>query len=199
MFDHFAETVALVTIEKKYVNMADVNFRKNSAAVDHHRSSDDDALNQDPAVDDIFETIELLFFAYRDFVSDPDEILKEFGFGRAHHRVIHFVNRNPGMRVADLLDTLKITKQSLARVLRQLVETGFVEQKTGPRDRRQRLLYTTDSGQDLADRLAEPQRARIARALNALGPDNRDFARVFLYSLIDEGERAHVTRIAGKR
>ncbi len=151
-----------------------------------------------PSVDELYETIELLFFAYRDFVSDPDEILKEYGFGRAHHRVIHFVNRKPGMRVADLLDILKITKQSLARVLRQLVETGFIEQMTGPQDRRQRLLYTTESGRQLAERLAAPQRRRVERALDSLGDDHREMARIFLYSMIDENERARVARIAGK-
>ena len=76
--------------------------------------------------------IELLFFAYRDFISDPDAALLAYGFGRAHHRVIHFVNRHPGIRVADLLDILKITKQSLGRVLKQLLDTGFIEQRPGP-------------------------------------------------------------------
>src|SRR6204780_3111356 len=89
-----------------------------------------------------FDLIELLFFAYRDFVGDADEILAKFGFGRAHHRVLHFVNRNPGMKVAELLDILKITKQSLGRVLKQLIDKGYVEQKLG-KDRRQRLLFVT--------------------------------------------------------
>ena len=80
----------------------------------------------------IWDLIELLFFAYRDFVSDPDHVLEKFNFGRAHHRVLHFVNRNPGMKVADLLDTLRITKQSLGRVLKQLVDEGYVLQKEGP-------------------------------------------------------------------
>src|SRR6478736_5495886 len=80
----------------------------------------------------IWDIIELLFFAYRDFVGDPDHVLAKLGFGRAHHRVLHFVNRNPGMKVADLLDILKITKQSLGRVLKQLVDEGYVIQKEGP-------------------------------------------------------------------
>src|SRR5205823_4120767 len=88
-----------------------------------------------------WEVIELLFFAYRDFISDPDEALAKFGFGRAHHRVLHFVNRNPGMKVAELLDILRITKQSLGRVLKQLVDEGYVVQKAGAKDRRQRLLF----------------------------------------------------------
>src|ERR1700759_4889736 len=87
-----------------------------------------------------WDLIELLFFAYRDFVGDPDEVLAKLGFGRAHHRVLHFVNRNPGIKVADLLDILKITKQSLGRVLKQLIGDGYIVQKEGASDRRQRLL-----------------------------------------------------------
>ena len=97
--------------------------------------------------------IELLFFAYRDFISDPDEVLATFGFGRAHHRVLHFVTRTPGLKVAELLDILKITKQSLGRVLKQLVDQGYVLQKEGANDRRQRLLYVTAKGETLAMRL----------------------------------------------
>src|SRR6185369_9239306 len=97
-----------------------------------------------------WDIIELLFFAYRDFIGDPDDVLAKFGFGRAHHRVLHFVNRNPGMKVAELLDILKITKQSLGRVLKQLVDEGYVVQKAGAQDRRQRLLYLTAKGETLA-------------------------------------------------
>jgi len=136
--------------------------------------------------DDIdFEIIELLFFAYRDFTSDPDAILSDYGFGRAHHRVVHFVNRQPGLTVADLLDTLKITKQSLARVLKQLVESGYVHQVAGPEDRRQRKLYPTRKGRELALALARPQSRRIARAFS--GRDGLDRAAVvaFLSGMID--------------
>ena len=112
-----------------------------------------------------FEIIELLFFAYRDFVSDPDAILRKSGFGRAHHRVVHFVNREPGMTVADLLDTLKITKQSLARVLKQLIDSGYIRQVAGPEDRRQRKLYPTKAGRELALALAEPQSRRIEKRI----------------------------------
>src|SRR3979411_816218 len=111
----------------------------------------------------IWDVIELLFFAYRDFVGDPDDVLAKFGFGRAHHRVLHFVNRNPGMKVAALLDILRITKQSLGRVLKQLIDQGYVEQKEGERDRRQRLLYVTPKGAELALRLAKLPTAPIAR------------------------------------
>src|SRR5580698_10425356 len=100
-----------------------------------------------------FDLIELLFFAYRDFVGDPDEVLEKLGFGRAHHRVLHFVNRNPGMKVAELLDVLKITKQSLGRLLKQLIDEGYVAQKEGA-DRRQRLLYVSPAGEALALKLA---------------------------------------------
>src|SRR5206468_4589211 len=118
----------------------------------------------------IWDLIELLFFAYRDFVGDPDDVLAKLGFGRAHHRVLHFVNRNPGMKVADLLDILRITKQSLGRVLKQLVDEGYVVQKEGERDRRQRLLFVTDKGEALAMKLARLQTARFTRALNEVGP-----------------------------
>src|SRR5499426_1705796 len=119
----------------------------------------------------IWDIIELLFFAYRDFVTEPDDVLAKFGFGRAHHRVLHFVNRNPGMKVAELLDILKITKQSLGRVLKQLVDEGYVVQKEGASDRRQRLLYVTSKGETLAMKLAGLQTARIASALAQVGPE----------------------------
>src|SRR3954453_14858206 len=105
----------------------------------------------------VYDLIELFFFAYRDFVSDPDRILADFSFGRAHHRVLHFVDRQPGLTIAELLDILRITKQSLNRVLKELIETGFVDSRTGTTDRRQRLLFTTQKGHDLALRLAKLQ------------------------------------------
>jgi DNA-binding MarR family transcriptional regulator len=131
----------------------------------------EDAMTGDGRID--MEIIEGLFFAYRDFISDPDAILEKSGFGRAHHRVVHFVNREPGMTVADLLDTLKITKQSLARVLKQLVDSGYIQQVAGPEDRRQRKLYPTRTGRELALALAEPQSRRIARAFEKMAPDDR--------------------------
>ena len=140
----------------------------------------------------IWDVIELLFFAYRDFVSDPDEVLAKFGFGRAHHRVLHFVNRNPGMKVADLLDILKITKQSLGRVLKQLVDQGYVVQKEGANDRRQRLLYATSKGETLAMKLAGLQTERISRAFSQLGPGAHDSARRFLTAMLDPNGRDDV-------
>jgi len=151
-----------------------------------------------PADELHFDLIELLFFAYRDFVSDPDEVLAKLGFGRAHHRVLHFVNRNPGMKVAELLDVLKITKQSLGRVLKQLIDEGYILQKEGANDRRQRLLYVTAAGAALAVKLAGLQTARIARVLAELGPDAREAARRFLAGMIDAEDREHVLRLIAR-
>ena len=141
--------------------------------------------------------VELLFFAYRDFVSEPDAVLETYGFGRAHHRILHFVNRHPGIRVADLLDILKITKQSLARVLKQLIDGDFIVQQTGDTDRRQRLLFTTESGRELAGRLLEVQAKRLRMALAGLPSDCRASASAFLRGIIDAGERGKVARLIG--
>jgi DNA-binding MarR family transcriptional regulator len=145
-----------------------------------------------------WDIIELLFFAYRDFVSEPDEVLAKFGFGRAHHRVLHFVNRNPGMKVAELLDILKITKQSLGRVLKQLVDQGYVLQKEGANDRRQRLLYVTAKGEALAMRLAGLQTERINHALAGLGPNAHDAACRFLAAMINTDNRDEVLRLIAR-
>jgi DNA-binding MarR family transcriptional regulator len=145
-----------------------------------------------------FDLIELLFFAYRDFVGDPDEVLAKLGFGRAHHRVLHFVNRNPGIKVAELLDVLKITKQSLGRVLKQLIDEGYVVQKEGANDRRQRLLHVSPAGAALAMQLAGLQTARIARVLAELGPGAREAARRFLAGMIDAADRDHVLRLIAR-
>ena len=128
--------------------------------------------------------VELLFFAYRDFVADPDHMLEEFGFGRAHHRVLHFVGRDPGLTVAELLDILKITKQSLARVLKELIDKGYIFQKEGESDRRQRLLYLTDAGENLRGRLMGPQIARFERACAETGFGPEKFQAMLLH-LID--------------
>jgi DNA-binding MarR family transcriptional regulator len=151
-----------------------------------------------PEGEPIWDVIELLFFAYRDFVGDADEILAKFRFGRAHHRVLHFVNRNPGIKVADLLDTLRITKQSLGRVLKQLVDEGYVTQRAGPNDRRQRLLYVTAKGEALAMRLARLQTARINKALGELGPGGHESACRFLAAMVDAEDRDHVLRLIGR-
>ena len=146
----------------------------------------------------IWDLIELLFFAYRDFVSDPDDVLARFSFGRAHHRVLHFVNRHPGMKVADLLEVLKITKQSLGRVLKQLMDQGYVVQKEGENDRRQRLLFVTPKGEQLAMKLAGLQTERIARALGEIGPHAHDAARRFLVAMIDADGRDDVQNLIAR-
>jgi DNA-binding MarR family transcriptional regulator len=151
-----------------------------------------------PASEPVWDIIELLFFAYRDFVGDPDEVLSRLSFGRAHHRVLHFVNRNPGMKVADLLDILNITKQSLGRVLKQMVDQGYVVQKEGAQDRRQRLLYVTPKGEALALKLAGLQTARINRAIAELGPGAHDAARHFLTAMIDLDNREGVLRLIAR-
>src|ERR1041384_3892782 len=151
-----------------------------------------------PAPAPFWDFIELLFFAYRDFVGDPDEVLGKLGFGRAHHRVLHFVNRNPGMKVADLLDILNITKQSLGRVLKQLVDQGYVIQKEGAQDRRQRLLSVTAKGEALALKLAGLQTERINRAFGELGPNAHEAARRFLTAMIDADNREGVLRLIAR-
>lgn len=146
----------------------------------------------------VWDIIELLFFAYRDFVGDADEVLHKLGFGRAHHRVLHFVNRNPGMKVADLLDILNITKQSLGRVLKQLVDQGYVVQKEGAQDRRQRLLYVTQRGEALSLKLAALQTERINRVFEELGPGAHEAARHFLTAMIDGDNRDGVLRLIAR-
>src|SRR5437016_10966516 len=150
------------------------------------------------AQEPIWDIIELLFFAYRDFIGDPDDVLAKLGFGRAHHRVLHFVNRNPGMKVAELLDILNITKQSLGRVLKQLVDQGYVLQKEGANDRRQRLLYVTPKGETLAMKLAGLQTARIARALAELGPNAHEAACRLLTAMINGDNRDAVLRFIAR-
>ncbi|MHA1108919.1 MAG: MarR family winged helix-turn-helix transcriptional regulator [Alphaproteobacteria bacterium] len=139
--------------------------------------------------EELRQGIELVFFAYRDFTAEPDKILAEFYFGRAHHRVIYFVGRNPGMNVSELLDILHITKQSLSRVLGQLVREGFITQKPGTQDRRQRLLELTAKGVDLERKLTETQRARIAAAYREAGGEAVEGYRKVLLGMINEEDR----------
>lgn len=148
----------------------------------------------------VYDLIELFFFAYRDFVGDADRLLENYGFGRAHHRVLHFVSRRPGLAIAALLDILKITKQSLNRVLKQLLESGFVEARAGAHDRRQRLLYPTHKGARLARDLAQLQSERFLRVLSELPPETRDAATDFLLAMINSDDRerirSHLSRSA---
>src|SRR3954463_5702143 len=135
-----------------------------------------------------WDLIELLFFAYRDFVGDADHVLEEFGFGRAHHRVMHFVHRYPALKVADLLDVLRITKQSLGRVLKQLLDEGYIVQKSGATDRRERLLFATAKGEALVAKLAGLQTDRIDKALAGLEPAGTETVRKFLRGMIDRDD-----------
>ena len=138
---------------------------------------------------DNIDVIELMFFAYRDFTGDPDALLEKDGFGRAHHRVLHFVGRNPGLTVAELLTILGITKQSLARVLKELIDRGHIVQKPGLEDRRQRQLQLTEAGLAFASRLASPQSRRIAKALSTLEGSGAIAVRQFLHNMIDAEKR----------
>jgi DNA-binding MarR family transcriptional regulator len=164
-----------VTNFGKYVNMADI------------------ISEWDVDDEDVVSLIELLFFAYRDFTSDPDAILSQWGFGRAHHRVVHFVGRKPGMTVAQLLSILGITKQSLGRVLRDLIEKDLVYQRPGDLDRRQRLLFLTKEGESLRLKLMAPQAERIIRALSEAGDDKQPGYRKVLYHLISPENRPAVS------
>src|SRR3974390_2166639 len=137
-----------------------------------------------PVEDEVSQGIELLFFAYRDFTAEPDTILARYDFGRAHHRVIHFVGRHPQMTVSELLGILRITKQSLSRVLGQLVRQGFVFQRPGARDRRQRLLELTPQGRELERQLSAPQRARIANAYRQAGAQAVEGFRTVLLGVV---------------
>src|SRR4029077_6993103 len=140
--------------------------------------------------DEVRQGIELLYFAYRDFTAEPDQILAKYDFGRAHHRVIHFVGRHPQITVGELLGILRITKQSLNRVLGQLIRQGLTIHGPGPRDRRQRLLDLTVKGRDLERQLSEPQRARVANAYRQAGARAVEgFRKVLLGIIADEGDR----------
>ena len=159
--------------------------------------SDIKSLDLTPATteDEVRQGIELLFFAYRDFTAEPDAILARYAFGRAHHRVIHFVGRHPQMTVGELLGILRITKQSLSRVLGQLVQQGFIIQRPGVHDRRQRLLELTLKGRELERQLSEPQRVRVANAYRQVGVRAVEgFRKVLLEIIADEDDRRRFER-----
>ena len=165
---------------------------------------DDDRMDDDMKDDargaqrrQIVALMELLFFAYRDFISDPDTMLAALGMGRAHHRVIHFTGRHPGLKVSELLSILGITKQSLGRVLRELIDRGYVYQEEGDRDRRQRLLFLTEKGRRLHDELAAPQVERLSRALEEAGPGAAEAFGGVLLAMTDAAGRDMVRRLTG--
>jgi len=150
----------------------------------------------DPAEADLRMAQDLLFFAYRDFTNAADVILSELGLGRAHHRALHFIGRNPGMAVGDLLGILRITNQSLARVLNELVAQGYVAQAQGRSDRRQRLLTLTAKGQALERRLFERQRERLAAAYHEAGVASVDGFRRVMRGIMDDAARSYIDQRA---
>ncbi len=144
--------------------------------------------------EDLRQGIEMFFYAYRDFTNQPDEILAEIGFGRAHHRVIYFVGRYSGITVTQLLEILQITKQSLSRVLGQLVELDYIVQRQNPADKRQRLLSLTDKGQAFEAQLSAPQRAMFSRAYREAGAEAvQGFRKVMLGLIEAEADRRRFT------
>jgi DNA-binding MarR family transcriptional regulator len=135
--------------------------------------------------------IELLFFAYRDFISDADSVLEKYKFGRAHHRVIYFVGRYPLINVGQLLTILRITKQSLARVLKKLIETGFIVQRTSSHDHRQRLLELTEQGHKLEQQLWGQQKRRISKAYGD-NPEATDGYCAILLDMINDNDKQRI-------
>ena len=140
--------------------------------------------------EELRQGMELLFYAYREFTAEADEILAKIGFGRAHHRVVYFVGRYPGTTVSELLAILRITKQSLSRVLGELIRQDYITQTTGERDRRQRLLTLTAKGVDLERRLSETQRQRVASAYRNAGADAVEGFRKVMLGMLGDGDRA---------
>ena len=135
--------------------------------------------------------IEAMFFAYRGFTADPDRILENYAYGRAHHRAIHFINRAPGTTVNNLLDILGVTKQSLNRVLRTLIEDGLVDSRIGKKDKRERHLFLTERGTALERLLADAQTARMRAAYRVAGPDAVAGFRQVLEAMMDADQRRH--------
>jgi DNA-binding MarR family transcriptional regulator len=145
--------------------------------------------------DQLRKGIEAMFFAYRGFTADPDRILAEKGYGRAHHRAIHFINRSPGTTVNNLLSILGVTKQSLNRVLRALVEDGLVDSRVGARDKRERHLYLTPTGQALERELSTAQRDRMRAAFRRAGPEAVAGFRQVLEAMMDSEMHRHYTHL----
>ena len=145
--------------------------------------------------DQLRKGIEAMFFAYRGFTADPDRILLEKGYGRAHHRAVHFINRTPGTTVNNLLSILGVTKQSLNRVLRTLIDDGLVRSEVGTRDKRERHLYLTEAGEILEAELSDAQRDRMRAAFRQAGPDAVQGFRQVLEAMMDGDMRRHYTRL----
>lgn len=139
--------------------------------------------------------IEAMYFAYRGFTADPDRILGTMAYGRAHHRAVHFIKRAPGTTVTNLLEILGVTKQSLNRVLRTLIEDGLVESRIGPSDRRERNLYLTETGEVLENRLSDAQRTRMRAAYRDAGPEAVAGFRRVLEAMMDGEMRRRYTSL----
>ncbi|MBO29250.1 MAG: MarR family transcriptional regulator [Rhodobacteraceae bacterium] len=139
--------------------------------------------------------IEAMFFAYRGFTADPDRILDDLAYGRAHHRAIHFINRAPGTTVNNLLNLLGVTKQSLNRVLRTLISDGLVQSRIGKNDKRERHLYLTDKGRELEQTLSDAQRARMRAAYRDAGPEAVAGFRTVLEAMMDSEMRRSFQRL----
>jgi len=142
--------------------------------------------------EDLRQGIELLFYAYRDFTGEPDAILDKYGLGRAHHRVIYFVGRNPGITITELLEILRITKQSLSRVLGHLLETDFINQRADPTDRRRKQLTLSGKGKSLEHELTSTQMERFARAYRDAGAEAVEGFRRVLIGIVEPEDRARV-------
>jgi DNA-binding MarR family transcriptional regulator len=149
--------------------------------------------------EELRQGMELLFFAYRDFTGDADTVLAALGFGRAHHRALHFVGRHPGVTVTDLLTILRITKQSLSRVLGDLLREDYISQTQGAADRRQRLLRLTPKGEALERSVSEPQRQRIAAAYRNAGAEAVEGFRKVMIGMIDETDRTRFDGVVSPR
>src|SRR5436190_20393973 len=144
--------------------------------------------------EELRQGIELMFYAYRDFTFESDQQLKRYQLGRAHHRALYFIGRHPGQTVGHLLSILKVTKQSISRVLKDLLEQEYVEQKSGPRDRRERRLWLSEKGQKLERELTDRQSQRFARAYRETGADAVEGFRKVLLGLLDPAERIEVDK-----
>jgi DNA-binding MarR family transcriptional regulator len=178
LFDYVSTADSFVTFGNDHVNMADIKAGVNQLFLRE---------------EELRTGMELLFYAYREFTAEPDEILGKIDFGRAHHRVIYFVGRYPHITVSELLSILRITKQSLARVLGELVRQDYVTQAAGVRDRRLRLLTLTEKGVELERQLSEAQRQRIARAYRMAGAEAVEGFRKVMLGMLDEADRERLT------
>ncbi len=178
---------SLITFLQRYVNMTDLK-----SAAKEPTPSPAGKLAANPLFlreEEIRQGIELLFYAYRDFTAEPDQVLDALGLGRAHHRAIYFIGRNPDISVSELLAILRITKQSLSRVLNDLIEQDYVLQRAGTRDRRQRLLSLSEKGAELERRMFELQRRRIARAYRNAGAEAVDGFKKVMQGIMEPEQR----------